>query len=278
MRVLITGAAGRLGQRLSKALESDHDLVLVDKERLDDPRFAHVDVTNLPAVRAAMQRCDAVVHMAILDWATCGAMEALRYGVPCVQVHVAGLHNVLQAAVEADVCRFVYTSSVSAVDGLPAGTKVDSDTRHYSNAVYGLTKGFGEDLCRMFHSNFGLPVAVLRLGTVFTPDGEGAWIGNVYHPDLGNSSAPETATSRVHLDDVTRAIALALQAAQPAYAMVHVVGADSGGHWDLAAAWRAFGWAPRYAFGRDGLPCEAPQADPVPTSSSATREGLVAAR
>jgi nucleoside-diphosphate-sugar epimerase len=140
MRILITGAAGRLGQRLAKRLEADHALVLGDLKRISDPRFVRTDITDLEAVRAAMQGCNAVVHMAIMDWPSCGPKEELRYGVPSVQVHVAGLHNVLQAAVEAGVRRFVYTSSVSVVDGLPANTRADSDTRHYSNEIYGLTK------------------------------------------------------------------------------------------------------------------------------------------
>jgi len=258
MKVLITGAAGRLGQRLAKRLEAGHDLVLGDLKPMSDPRFVRMDIMDLEAVRAAMQGCNAVVHMAILDWPDCSPREELRHGVASVQVHVAGLHNVLQAALEAGVRRFVYTSSVSAVDGLPADARADSDTRHYSNEIYGLTKGFGEDLCRMFHHAFGLSVTVLRFGTIFAPEGGGAWIGNVFHPDLTKYPAPGTATSRIHVDDVTRAVRLAIEASGPAYALVHVVGADSGSRWDLEAARRAFGWEPRYRFGEDGLPQSLP--------------------
>ena len=257
MRILITGAAGRLGLKLTRALEASHDLVLADVKPLDDSRFRHLDITDLAAVRCAVHESDAVVHTAILDWPCCSAREALRYAVPALQVQVIGTHNVLQAAVERRVRRFVYTSSVSAVDDVPSDTRVDSDTRHYSNSIYGLTKGFGEDLCRQAHHNFGLAVAVLRLGTIFSPEAGGAWIGNVYYPDLATCPAPGTATSRVHVDDVTRAIALALETPEPGYALVHIVGVDSGGRWDLDAARRALGWEPRHAFGPDGLPCEA---------------------
>ena len=254
MRVLITGAAGRLGTRLTKTLTASHDLVLGDLKHLDDPRFVPLDITDLAAVRAAVAGCDAVAHLVIQDWPSCSPREMLHYGVPALKAHAIGLHQVLHAALEAGVRRFVYTSSVSAVDGLPAGTRVDSDTRHYSNSMYGLTKGFGEDLCRQFHHAYGLSLAVLRLGTVFAPEGDGAWIGNAYHPDPSQCPSPGTATSRVHVDDVTRAITLALEAPGPGYALVHVVGADSGDRWDLEAARRLFGWQPRYAFGPDGLP------------------------
>jgi len=56
----------------------------------------------------------------------------------------------------------------------------------------------------------------------------------------------------MHVDNVTRAIDLALEPPEPGYALVHIVGADSGERWDLEAARRAFGWQPRYAFGPDG--------------------------
>jgi len=68
------------------------------------------------------------------------------------------------------------------------------------------------------------------------------------HPD------PGPASSRVHVDDMTRAIALSPESSDPKYALVHVVGADSGRRWDLDAARHAFGWTPRYAFDPDGQP------------------------
>lgn len=256
MRILIAGAAGRLGRKLAKDLGADHELVLGDIVPLDDPRFVRLDVTDLDASRAAARGCDAIVYMAILDWPPCSAREAMGYTPAALQVHAVGVANLLQAAVEGGIGRFVYISSVSAVDGLPPQTRVGSDTRHYSNAVYGLTKGFGEDLCRMFHRALGLSVAVLRLGTIYIAEAGGAWIGNVFRPDASEQPPVTPGSSRVHGDDVTRAIALALQAPAPGYVLVHVVGADSGDRWDLEAARQVYGWQPRFAFGPHGLPRE----------------------
>jgi uronate dehydrogenase len=254
MRVLVTGAAGRLGRRLAPTLERDHELVLGDTSPLDDQRFLPLDVCDLEAARVAVRGCDAVVHMAILDWRACGTEDTLRQSVPAIRVHVVGLHNMLHAAWEVGVRKFIYISTVSAVDGLPPGTVVGSDTRHYSNTIYGMTKGFGEDLCRMFHCSLGLSIAVLRLGTLFIPEADGTWVANVFVPNSGKQPSITPGASGVHVDDVTRAVSLALEASDPGYCLVHVVGADSGAHWDLKAAREAFGWEPRYAFGSDGLP------------------------
>ena len=41
MKVLVTGAAGRLGRKLTRTLEASHDLLLGDEVRLDDPVGSH---------------------------------------------------------------------------------------------------------------------------------------------------------------------------------------------------------------------------------------------
>lgn len=256
MKILITGAAGRLGRQLTRHLEPDHELLLGDVTPLADPRFVPLDVRDAEAVRAAVHSCEAIIHLAILDWPPCSAEESLPYGVPALQVHVIGTQNLLHAAWEAKIRQFVHVSSVSVVDGLPPEVVVNSDTRHYSNWIYGLTKGFGEDLCRMFHYSLGLPVAVLRLGSIYLPEAEGYWVGNVFTPYTAPAAPLGPGTSRVHVDDVLGALRLAVEHPAPGYALVHVVGADSGHRWDLQAARKIYGWQPRYAFGPDGHPRE----------------------
>jgi len=254
MRVLVTGAAGRLGSRLIRALGSNHDVRPSDILPLEHARSVRLDVTDLDAARAGVRECDAVVHMAIKDWEICPAADALPHAAGAIHVHTIGTHNMLHAAWKAGVRRFVHISSVSAVDGVPPGTKITADTRHFSNDIYGMTKGFGEDVCRMFHDGFGVSVTVLRLGTVYFPEAGGTWIGNVYYSDPADYPSPGAEVSRVHVDDVTRAIALALDAPDFGCAPIHVVGADSGDRWDLERARNTIGWEPRYTFSPDGLP------------------------
>jgi len=62
------------------------------------------------------------------------------------------------------------------------------------------------------------------------------------------------------VDDVTRVITLALEPPEPGYALLQVVRADSGRHWDLEAARRTFDWEPQHAFGEDRQPRATPPA------------------
>jgi len=189
-----------------------------------------------------------------VDWPLPSREETLRYGATALQVHVAGTYNMLQAALEAGLCRFVYVSSVSVVDGLPPGVTAPPDNRHYSNGMYGLTKGMGEDLCRMFHESFGVPVTILRLGTIYSPEPGGVWIGNKFVREGADQPPPPPGPtpSRVHVDDVTRAIGRALEVTEPGYALVHIVGASAGETWDLEAARRVLGWAPTVGLNEAG--------------------------
>jgi nucleoside-diphosphate-sugar epimerase len=66
MRVLITGAAGYVGRRLSSGLEGEHELRLGDVVVPDaDPRRVRLDVTRFEDVAAAMQGVEAVIHLAV---------------------------------------------------------------------------------------------------------------------------------------------------------------------------------------------------------------------
>jgi len=245
VKVLIAGAAGRLGRVLSRELPREHELMLGDVRPLDDPRFVPLDVTDVGQVRETVARCEAIIHLSIADAPSLGGTGSLRYAEAALRVHVAGAHNVLRAAADFGGKRVVYASSISAVQGYPAHEMVTSEHRHLGGGVYGITKGFGEELCRMFHRDRGLPVVILRLG-------------HVYFEELQQDKRPSPQPWWVHEKDVARAFALALAAETPRYALVHIVGDNPGGHWDLKAARDLFGWRPLYGFGPDGIPRKLP--------------------
>src|SRR5579872_1757636 len=117
MRVLITGAAGYVGQRLSRGMENEHDLRLGDVTVPEgDPRWVRLDVTRLTEVSAAMQGIDAVIHLAVASGHE-GDYEDDAFNQLRFDVNVKGTCNVLEAARRAGVRRFVYMSSLMVVWG-----------------------------------------------------------------------------------------------------------------------------------------------------------------
>ena len=66
MRVLITGAAGTIGRRLTGGLEAEHQLRLGDLAiPAGDERWVRLDVTRPGDVASAMQDVEAVIHLAV---------------------------------------------------------------------------------------------------------------------------------------------------------------------------------------------------------------------
>jgi nucleoside-diphosphate-sugar epimerase len=66
-RILITGAAGRIGTVLKQKLTNHYDLVLADVIPIDDPAGCTVirgDIAEMEAARRMVEGTDVVVHMA----------------------------------------------------------------------------------------------------------------------------------------------------------------------------------------------------------------------
>ena len=115
--ILVTGAAGHIGNVLVRELLSDgrqiRALILPgeDTSSLDglDIDFAEGNVLDTLSLDQAMEGIDIVFHLAGVISIMPGHNEWMR------KVNVGGTTNVLQAAKKAGVTRFVYTSSIHAL-------------------------------------------------------------------------------------------------------------------------------------------------------------------
>jgi len=130
VRIVVTGSTSLLGTTLVRLLTDRGDDV-VGFQRRPGPGLAREvlgDVTDTAAVGRAMEGADAVVHLAARVGAT-GPWEAF------LETNVTGTSNVVTAARESGVRRFVYVSSPSVAHGgssiVGAGAApADPDTAH----------------------------------------------------------------------------------------------------------------------------------------------------
>jgi len=180
LRVLITGGAGFIGSNLADyLLDMGCSVIVYDnfddyysgkirnvRHMLDDDNFRllRADVLNYSSLLNAMKRVDVVYHLA----AQPGVRFSMANPEKTIRVNVLGTLNVLKAALKAGVGRIVDASS-SSVYGNPV--YLPEDELHPTNpiSVYGASKLMAENLCRIFHNEFGLPVVVLRYFTVYGP-------------------------------------------------------------------------------------------------------------
>jgi uronate dehydrogenase len=163
-RILITGAAGRLGSRLREGLAP-----LAAKLRLSDrvdlgalsehEEAAFLELSDAGAVLRAVEGVDAIVHF--------GGAPLESPWEEILASNICGSYNVFEAARKQGVRRVVYASSVHAIGYHQLEAHIDADAPHRPDSLYGLSKCFVEDLGRLYWDKFGLESAHLRIFSSF---------------------------------------------------------------------------------------------------------------
>ena len=167
MRVVITGAAGRIGALMVEELGEDHDLLLIDRVAVPQRKSVIADLatTHIGVLGRAWWRfrsrswmhlfegADVVLHLAA-DMRNAAPWKAV------LRDNIEATWNVIQAAARYRVPRMVFASSNWAVRGLeqalapacyqPCGPKIGAADSPQPLSAYGISKALGEQAGRMF--------------------------------------------------------------------------------------------------------------------------------
>lgn len=163
-RILITGATGEIGRLLEERLVDDYDLVSqgrTPRTPRQEEMLRKADLEDYDQVLPLMEGVDTVIHLA-------GAAKPESSWDDVLSANIVGFRNVLEAAREAGVRRFVFASSNHAMgmyDRLEEWP-VYPHTPPRADSLYGVSKVFGEALGRFYHDEFGIDFIALRVGWV----------------------------------------------------------------------------------------------------------------
>ena len=226
---LVTGAAGFIGSHLAERLLAlGQSVIGLDnfatgkRENLPPGiRFIEGDIRSVDACERACAGVDVVLHQAALG----SVPRSIDDPIASNAANVSGFLNMLVAARDAGVARFVYASSSAVYGDHPALPKVEALTGR-AMSPYGLTKQANELYADVFDVCYGYKTIGLRYFNVFGPrqDPNGAyasvipaWIGALLRgqvPYINGDGA--AARDFCYVDNVVQANLLAATVEDPA--------------------------------------------------------------
>lgn len=209
--VLITGATGFIGHRLTRCLAGRGVSCRLSARSIAPAADAFpADLGDLPALQAACAGIETIFHCAGYAHAFASSSgEADRQW----RTNCEGTRNLLEAAARAGVQRFVFLSSVKAM-AEPGEACVDEDYPGLPETDYGRAKREAEGLVLAAGLAHGMHVVVLRPALVYGAGGRGNLerMGRLVRRGLF-PPLPETGNRRslVHVDDLVSAMLLAAE-------------------------------------------------------------------
>jgi nucleoside-diphosphate-sugar epimerase len=256
MRVLITGARGKVGRAAVAALQdAGHDVVATD---LAEPDFDHQPAGTAAYVKADLTDAGQVYALvggaSVGEGAHPGPFEAVVHAgaIPAIGRHaphvifgnnITATFNVVEACVRWGVGRLVNISS-ETVPGfifaespfLPDYLPLDEDHPVRPQDPYALSKVFGEQLCD----------AAVRRSRLRCVSIRPTWVQNAstYERNLGPivrdpAALSPTGWAYIDADDLADAIRLAVECDLPGHEVFYIAAPDTIGGRDLHASWRA---------------------------------------
>lgn len=187
-RFMVIGGAGLIGSHtVDFLLKQDvKEIIIYDnfvrgkeenlRDALKDPRVriheVGGDILQTDILKSALEGINGVFHFAALWLLQCHEFPRTAF-----DVNIRGTFNVIEACVEKNIERLVYSSSAS-VYGDALYEPMDEDHPYNNKNFYGATKISGEAMLRSFHNRYGLNYVGLRYMNVYGPrqDYHGAYI------------------------------------------------------------------------------------------------------
>lgn len=172
MKKLVIGASGFLGSHVTRqlVLAGEDVRVMVRKtsstKGIDDLEVErrYGDVFDDTALRDAMAGCD-VVYYCVVD-----ARMWLRDPAPLFRTNVEGLRHVLDAALRAELRKFVFTSSSGTLAISDQRPVTEEDPHNWSDGgPYIESRLAAEDLVLRYARERGLPAVALCISTTYGP-------------------------------------------------------------------------------------------------------------
>jgi UDP-glucose 4-epimerase len=122
------------------------------------------DISDPEDVEKALEEVDFVFH-----FAGTLLLSSAKSPRECLRNNINGMFNLMEAFVEHDVKKLVYSSSISIYGSSKKKILMKEDYPMHNRTMYGASKIVGEQFCRVFNDMTGLNYLALRYSSVYGP-------------------------------------------------------------------------------------------------------------
>ncbi len=239
-RLLLTGAAGRIGSAFRQLHGHEYQLRLVDRDvsaidvsaidGSDNHEVIEAELSDLATCQELCRDIDHVIHLAADP-----SPRADFYG-SLLDNNIKAAYNVMRAAKDQGCQRLVFASSVQTIEGYPLDSQPHPDMPPKPMNLYAVTKVFGEAMCHYFAHAEGLPSIAVRIG---------AYGGNRNYAERTEPVDSRTLSAYVSERDLCHLFVQALQATDVQFAVLHGVSDNRFKRMDLTTTRQTVDYRPR---------------------------------
>lgn len=233
-KLLVTGAAGRIGSAFVRAQRERYALRLAD---LDCTRLAgaaeghevmHLDITDAAACLRACEGIDTVVHLAADASPEADFMNSL------LPTNIVGSYNLFAAALAQGCRRVVYASSAQAVEGYALDLQIQEQMAPRPKNLYGVSKAFGEALASYFSQAAGASMSCVAVR-----------IANVAEFHAGERHSPRDVAAFISERDLVQLLCCCVEAPLTGFQLVHGVSDNRYKRLAIERTRQILGYAPQ---------------------------------
>lgn len=179
-KILLTGAAGKLGRRLRAPLSLlCRELIATDIVPLTpvapNEVVVQCDLADPAVVEKLLKDVDVIVHFAgyprEADWST------------IIAANIISVTNLWEAAQKQGVQRIVYASTNHVVGMHSVAAHIDVNAELKCDSRYGVSKAFTETLARFYYEKYGLQSLGIRIGRCEERATDARMLSTWIHPD-----------------------------------------------------------------------------------------------
>lgn len=158
-KLLITGAAGVIGNAIYKGLQEDdrYDIVAADIHPDEEQGIVQMDISDEERLAELTQGIDTVLHFAWIK-------DEDDFLGKVLEGNVSGAYKLFEAAVQNDVRRIVFASSNHATGFYRTDEKIDPEDPYRPDSFYGLSKCYIELLGRLYSDQGKISSFNIRIG------------------------------------------------------------------------------------------------------------------